>query len=171
VGGGLVANFVWSQVIDRAGSRAALLGSGVLAIASPVIACVVIFLPDGWGYAPSFLSGFVDGDSVDGRHILLLSTFVLNSFAFNGRLISNMTYLLEMAPPERRPTYIGLANTLTFPLALLPVAGGALAGCTSYIWLFLVAACFGVGGLWAVKRLKGVGGLGDAEPVQTVEKR
>jgi MFS family permease len=171
VGGALLANFVWSQVIDRAGSRAALLGSGVLALASPVVACVVIFLPEGWGHAPAFLSGLVGGNGLDGRHVLFMSTFVLNSFAFNGRLISNMTYLLEMAPPERRPTYIGLANTLTFPLALLPVAGGALAGYTSYIWLFVVAAGFGIAGLWAVKKLVEAGSVGDSQEVLAVERR
>jgi MFS family permease len=82
-----------------------------------------------------------------------------------------MTYLLEMAPPERRPTYIGLANTLTFPLALLPVAGGALAGYTSYIWLFVVAAGFGIAGLWAVKKLVEAGSVGDSQEVLAVERR
>jgi MFS family permease len=171
VGGGLLANFVWSQVIDHAGSRAALFGSGVLAIASPAVACAVILIPEGWMPAPAFLSGLVAENGVDGRQFLFMSTFVLNSFAFNGRLISNMTYLLEMAPAERRPTYIGLANTLTFPLALLPVAGGALAGYTSYGWLFLVAAAFGVAGLWSVRKLVRAAVFKDAHEVLAEERR
>ena len=99
--GTLLGNFVWSQVIDRLGSRAALLGSGILGIASPAVACLVIFLPEGslpLLYLPSDLA---EGDGIGGRHVLFLSTFVMNAVAFNGRLISNMTFLLEVAPEDR----------------------------------------------------------------------
>jgi len=171
VGGSLLADFIWSQVIDRSGSRAGLIGSAVLALAAPIVACVVVFLPEGWGSAPGFLSRLVGTDDLDGRHVLFMSTFILNSFAFDGRLISNMTYLLEMAPPERRPTYVGLANTVTFPLALLPAAGGVLAGLTSYVWLFAAAGGFAVIGLWAVKGLMVGTGARDRKEVVTVERR
>jgi MFS family permease len=171
VAGSLLADFIWSQVIDRSGSRAGLLGSAVLALAAPIVACVVVFLPEGWGSAPEVFSRLAGTGDLDGRHVLFMSTFILNSFAFDGRLISNMTYLLEMAPPKRRPTYVGLANTLTFPLALLPAAGGALAGLTSYAWLFAAAGGFAVIGLWAVKGLM-VGTVPrDRKEVLTVERR
>jgi MFS family permease len=154
VAGSLAGNLVWSQVIDRYGSRAALIGSGVLAVASPLVACIVILLPDGGtaGRLPAAVAGA--GGAYDARQALFMSTFVINAFAFHGRVISNMTYLLEIAPVETRPTYIGLVNTLTFPLAMSPVFGGLLAGCTSYVWTFAVAAVVGVAGLWAVMTLK-----------------
>jgi MFS family permease len=171
VAGTMLSNFVWSQVIDRLGSKAALLGSGVLGIASPVVACLVIFLPEGIISLPYPLSGLAENNGIGGRHVLFMSTFVMNAFAFNGRLISNMTYLLEISPPERRPTYIGLANSLTFPLALTPVLGGVFAGWTGYFWLFAVAACVGAIGLWAVALLKGAPGAVETRSELAIEKR
>lgn len=171
VSGTLLANFVWSQVIDRAGSRAALIGSGVLGVASPLAACVVIFIPEGSIPLPHALSGLMGDNGIGGKHMLFMSIFVMNAFAFSGRLISNMTYLLEIAHPERRPTYIGLANTLTFPLALSPVLGGVLAGWTSYFWLFAVATGVGIIGLWSVFLLRGGGRPRSAAAELGIEKR
>lgn len=167
VAGTLFSNFVWSSVIDRLGSRAALIGSGVLAIASPLIACIVVFIPDG---PISLPRGLLDGGA-GVRQMIFMSTFVLNAFAFNGRLISNMTYLLEIAPPDRRPTYIGLANSLTFPLALSPVLGGALVGWTSYFWMFAISAVISLIGLWSVLILKRAGSRVAAGPELGIEKR
>jgi MFS family permease len=171
VAGTLISNFVWSQVIDRLGSRAALVGSGVLGIASPLIACLVIFLPEGALHLPYPLSELAAGNGMGGRHVLFMSTFVMNAFAFNGRLISNMTYLLEISPEERRPTYIGLANTLSFPLELSPVVGGLLAGWTSYFWLFVASAGIGAIGLWSVLLLKRAGIRVAAGSELAIEKR
>jgi MFS family permease len=154
VAGSLAGNLVWSQVIDRHGSRAALVGSGVLALASPLIACVVVLIPDGALAGVASDSQATAGGAAGARQVLFMSTFVMNAFAFHGRVVSNMTYLLEIAPVERRPTYIGLANTLTFPLAMSPVIGGLLVGFTSYFWMFAVAAVVGVAGLWAVLMLE-----------------
>jgi len=154
VAGTLAANFFWSRVVDRRGSRAGLLGSGALAVAAPALACAVTFIPEGTLQLPGSLAGFLGEGGLGVRHLLFMSTFVINAFAFNGRVISNMTYLLEIAPPERRPTYVGLANTLTFPLALSPVLGGALAGWAGYFPLFVVAATVGVAGLWATSLLE-----------------
>jgi MFS family permease len=153
VAGSLAGNLVWGQVIDRHGSRAALVGSGALAVASPLIACVVILTPDGALGGLGSASHAVN-EAFGARQVLFMSTFVINAFAFHGRVISNMTYLLEIAPGEKRPTYIGLVNTLTFPLAMSPVLGGLLVGCTSYLWIFAVAAVVGFAGLWAVLLLK-----------------
>lgn len=171
VAGTLLANFVWSQVIDRLGSRAAMVGSGILGIASPAVACFVIFLPDRSIPLPYPLSDLAAENGIDGRHLVFMSTFVMNAFAFNGRLISNMTYLLEIAPEDRRPTYIGLANTLSFPLALSPVLGGALAGWTDYIWLFATSVGIGIISLWSVLLLKGTAERVETQAELAIERR
>lgn len=155
--GTLLANFIWGQVIDRYGSRAGLVWSGILGIAAPLIACAVFLVPEGSSPAAYLPSDLAADEDLGLRHILFMSTFVANAFAFNGRLIGNFTYLLEMAPSDRRPTYIGLANTLAFPLALSPVLGGAVASWTGYFWLFTAAAVVGIGGLWSVILLKDTG--------------
>jgi MFS family permease len=171
VAGTLLSNFVWSQVIDRLGSRAAMIGSGVLGIASPAVACLVIFTPEGALPLPYPLSGLAEGNGFGGRHVVFMSTFVMNAFAFNGRLISNMTYLLEIAPQERRPTYIGLANSLTFPLALSPVLGGLIAGWTGYLWLFVISGVGGILGLLSVLGLKGAAAEVETRSQLAIERR
>src|SRR5262249_28578659 len=39
-------------------------------------------------------------------------------------MLGFLTYLLEIAPPGERPTYIGLTNTLSGLLVIVPLAGG-----------------------------------------------
>jgi MFS family permease len=165
VAGSVAGNLVWSQVIDRHGSRAALVGSGALAIASPLLACIVALLPDGAlaGFASG--RGSLAGDAMGVRQVLIMSTFIINAFAFHGRAVSNMTYLLEIAPAEKRLAYIGLVNTLTFPLAMSPVLGGLLAGFTSYFWMFAAAAVVGAVGLRSVLLLDR-GGLGRGASIE-----
>jgi MFS family permease len=45
-------------------------------------------------------------------------------------------YLLEIAPNEMRPAYVGLGNTILGVLTLAPIAGGWLLEATSYTVLF-----------------------------------
>jgi len=49
-------------------------------------------------------------------------------------------YLLEIAPDDRRPAYIGLGNTIMGVLTLAPTLGGWLLEATSYTTLFAVTA-------------------------------
>lgn len=49
-------------------------------------------------------------------------------------------YTLEIAPPNERPTYIGLINTLAGVLAAMPLLGGWILERSSYTVLFAVAA-------------------------------
>lgn len=57
--------------------------------------------------------------------------------AFRGaRMVSSMLVVLEFCSPEKRPTYLGLANTLTgFGSMLAPPLGAALV-LAGYSWLF-----------------------------------
>jgi MFS family permease len=71
-------------------------------------------------------------------------TFLTNGFVRAGRYIANHTYLLEVAPLERRPLYIGFMNTMTFPFMLSPILGGAIVGLFGYRTLFVI------GGLSAI---------------------
>ncbi len=50
-------------------------------------------------------------------------------------------YLLEIAPDDMRPSYIGLSNTIMGVLTLAPTAGGWLLEATSYTVLFAVTTC------------------------------
>jgi len=63
-------------------------------------------------------------------------------------LIANMNLVLEFCPPEERPKYIGLSNSLAAPVfALSPVLGGRIADRWSYPALFVLTAVLVLAGL------------------------
>ncbi len=77
--------------------------------------------------------------------------FALLGVVNSAVMLGWMDYLLQIAPPGQRPTYTGLANTLTGLLIPMPILGGWLLQVTSYPVLFTVAL---VGPLlaWALVR-------------------
>ena len=50
-------------------------------------------------------------------------------------MVGFMAYMLNIAPPRNRPTYIGFMNTLLMPVSFAPVLGGILAPHIGYRWL------------------------------------
>jgi MFS family permease len=61
-------------------------------------------------------------------------------------MLGFVNYVLDIAPPGQRPTYLGLTNTLAGLLIAVPLLGGLLLEATSYPVLF---ACAAVGPLAA----------------------
>jgi MFS family permease len=55
-------------------------------------------------------------------------------------LLGFLNYVLEISPPGQRPTYMGLMNTLSGLLVLVPLAGGWILEHASYPLLFTLAA-------------------------------
>jgi len=130
VGSGVVSNYVWGRCVDRYGNRMVLVLTAALAFVPPV---VMLWL----GSQRELL----------GEHVLfaaMATTFFLNGSARSGRFISNMTYLLESAPEQRRPLYVGFMNSISFPFYLSPVLGGLIVDLYSFQVLFAVAALFSV---------------------------
>ncbi len=75
--------------------------------------------------------------------------FALTGCASSGWL-SSMSITFEFCAPEDRPTYIGLTNTLLWPiLTLTPLLGGWLAGGVGYRGLFATSLVASVAG-WAL---------------------
>jgi MFS family permease len=66
--------------------------------------------------------------------------FVLLGIYEGSVLLGTFNYILEIAPPGQRPTYMGLMNTVSGVLIALPLLGGALLERTSYPVLFAAAA-------------------------------
>lgn len=68
--------------------------------------------------------------------------FVLLGIAVGGIIVSGILVVLEFCPPEKRPTYTGMANTGAGVVAgAAPLLGAWLAS-TSYDWLFALGALF-----------------------------
>ena len=73
--------------------------------------------------------------------------FALLGLRLGGVLVSGILVVLEFSAPERRPTYVGLANTGAGLVgALAPLLGAGLAG-VGYGWLFALSALAGLASL------------------------
>ena len=78
---------------------------------------------------------------------LYLGVFALLGIIQGGWMVSSLTSLLEIAPPERRALYTGLANTVLGLATLLLPMGGVLAQFCGLQPLMAVAAALGAAGL------------------------
>jgi MFS family permease len=139
VGSGVVSNYVWGKLADRSGNRIVLVLTALIALLPPLLVLFVIHNgatdTEGWVFW------------------LLASTFVINGSARSGRFISNMMYLLEFAPEEQRPLYVGFMNSLSFPFMLSPALGGWIIQVFSFHALFAASAVFALVSLVLSARL------------------
>jgi len=129
VGSGVVSNYVWGKLADDKGNRVVLVLTALIALGPPLLVLFVIH----------------NGASAAGNSWvfwLLSSTFAINGFARSGRFISNMMYLLEFAPDDRRPLYVGFMNSLSFPFMLSPALGGWIVHAFSFEVLFVISIVF-----------------------------
>ncbi len=83
------------------------------------------------------------------------AVFAMIGFAIGMVLVSGIMISLEFSPPQFRPTYIGIANTIAgIGGGIAPLLGGWIAG-KSYHWLFVLSAgCGAIGFMllhWSVK--------------------
>jgi len=132
---------VWGRVSDRRGNRSLLLTTAALIALAPLLMLIGPALVDALGLGATALT------------IALGLVFLLVGSAADGSAMAGMTYLLEIAPEDERPTYIGLANTILGAGALLPIAGGWLVLQLGYSGTFVFGAVLGGLGLAAATRL------------------
>lgn len=127
LGAGVLSNLVWGPMLDRRGHRIVFLWTAIISVVPPV---VILLLS-------AFHRGSEPGAAMS-AFIVVALTFLMNGFVRAGRFIANHTYLLEVAPRERRPLYVGFMNTMTFPFMLSPILGGAIVGIFGYRTLFVI---------------------------------
>ncbi len=141
VGAGVLSNAVWGRLLDRSGNRVVFVSTAATSVVAP--AAMLLLSSRVGDIAPAGAGVFA----------LMASTFLLNGFVRSGRFIANQTYLLESAPPDRRPLYVGFMNSLSFPFMLSPILGGLVVATLGYRALFAVGALAAVGNLVASARL------------------
>ena len=135
---GVISNFVWIYFAEKYGERWILILTSAMAWASPLIVVFVQYLSPAW------------------RVPVYLSIFALNGGAMSGMMVGFMTYMINIAPPKVRPTYLGFMNTILFPCGFMPVLAGRLVGVLSYEGIFLMSVGMGVFGFLIATRLKDV---------------
>lgn len=118
-------NLLWGWLADRHGHKVVLLaGVTSMLLAMPLS----LLLPTPAAY---------------------VLVFVLLGASTSAGAISRLAIMLEFAPEEQRPTYVGLASVANAPLALIgPLLGGAIADRAGYPPAFAIFWLAGVVGLW-----------------------
>jgi MFS family permease len=117
----IFANAIMGWLGDRWGHRVVM---EIAAFAAAISAVMVWLAPSvGWLYP----------------------AFILTAFAVVGTWTVAMAMTVSFGGESERPIYIGLANTLSAPLAIgAPMIGGWLADAFGYQWTFLLTALGGL---------------------------
>lgn len=134
-----LSNLIWARVTDRQGPQRVMIIAGALIAFAPLLILVAPLLTTGMGAA---------------LLIAALGLAFLSVGAGNdGVMIVAMTYVLEVAPEDERPIYLGVANTLLGVGALLPLLGGWLIGVIGFQSTFAIGTVLGCLGVAAATRL------------------
>jgi MFS family permease len=130
---GIVASAGMGLISERWGPRYVIRIAGIAAAIAPLFALVTHLAGDGW-LASAYPLIYVALGTLN-------ASFMLGFF----------NYLLEIAPPGMRPTYVGLSNTIMGILSIVPTAGGWLLKASSYPTLFGIAGVLVTAGfLWSL---------------------
>ena len=123
---GVVSNTMWGYVGEKYGVRWVLIITAGMMGIPPILAFSSGILPISLQMPAFFL------------------IFIVGGILGNGMMVGFMAYMLNIAPPRNRPTYIGFMNTLLMPVSFAPVLGGLLAPYIGYRWLFAISIgiCF-----------------------------
>ena len=128
------SNVAWAWIGRYKGNQALFLyGTCLLALSILVPICIV--------YVPNHLLNFW-GTEVDLRVVVYAFTFIFSGAAQSGMYSGRMTYVLDIAPADRRPTYTSFMNMFMFPQGLLPMLAGVLVAWISYQNLFRISLLF-----------------------------
>ena len=124
------SNLLWGRISDRRGNKLLLILSSALGLLIPLTALSIGPLADMWPglgeLAPS----------------LFALVFVLSGGYKSGAMIGSLNFLLEIAPPDDRPIYIGFTNTILGIALLASSVGGLIVDITGFSVLFSLALAF-----------------------------
>ena len=135
---GVLSNVLWAYSGERYGVRWVLIGGALLVCLAPFMATSVHYLPE----------------SMQGSSYYL--TFALSGASSSGLTVGFMSYMLNLAPPIVRPSYIGFMNTLLFPFSFMAVLAGKFVGWIDYEGTFVIAGVMGIFGLLVATKLQDV---------------
>jgi len=130
--GSVVSNILWAYLSDFTGNKRVVQISTLLGIVPPLI---VLLTPHQFP-----------------RLFILL--FMVIGFFVAGRVIGKTNFLLDIAPPKERPSYISVNGTLNIPVMLFPLLGGIIVQHVSYTFLFIVTTLLILIGLFLSFKLE-----------------
>ncbi len=123
------------------GNRAVVVLAGRLGAFSPALALCA-------GLAPEIrLAGF------DVRFLLIVVALVFSRVAMFAMSVGRNNYLLDIAPPAERPTYVGFWMTAALVTTVLPMLAGVVADTLGYLPVFAACVAGGAVALVTFNRL------------------
>jgi MFS family permease len=123
----IASNFLWGRLSDRKGNKAVTLVSCLVGIAIPLTAILLGSL---------------------GSLSLFFIPFALQGIYQSSTMIGHTNLVLDIAPAQDRPTYIGLINTILGLASLVLMVGGLLVDWLGFLPLFALAAIFFLLAFW-----------------------
>ena len=146
----VAAEFVGAAVVgrvsDRLGNRTAIL----IMISSLVFCCgaAVTAASATWDVPLTVLAWQVN------LQVIVLGAAFVGSGVFLASLgIGYMNYLMDIAPEDKRPSYIGFSTAFTLPLAIAPMAYGWGADVLGYLPVFITGLVVVCGALYLFLQL------------------
>ena len=137
--GSILSAPVFGRLNERSGNRVVVVISTGLSLSMPLLALFLpLALPRG---SQALLYAYA-------------LIFALNGAIMNTYMTGFQNFVLEMAPPEERPFYVGLANTIGGITVIAPILGGWLLELTSYPLLFAVTSVILTLGIRQALRLR-----------------
>ncbi len=134
--GGLVAGLVLGPIADRKGAHRVVQLMALFQFLAPALALLAARLSVGTPQALTALFALV---------------FLFLGIGEGSTMLGLLNYVLEIAPPPDRPSYVGLTNTLAGMIVLYPIIGGWIATRWGYEAVFALAALIVlIGGLLAL---------------------
>lgn len=121
---GVISTALWGHVGEKYGVRWILIGMSAFGCLPPLVAISIPLMPPTWQILSYFL------------------IFAINGVSINGMMVGFMAYMLNVAPPLTRPSYLGFMNTLLFPFSFVTVIGGAVVAQFGYQAVFAISLGF-----------------------------
>jgi len=141
--GSAVFNVIWGRISLKHGNHRVVLFA-VLGVA--LIPCMALIL--------SSQASVLINTSEWVITVCFTPVFLLIGGTTTGIFIGFKSYLLDIAPEERRPTYVGITNTVLGVGSLYPVFGGVLADLVHLQGVFALSAVTVFAGGWLSFYLK-----------------
>ncbi len=136
-----VGSVALGRVSDRLGNRMAMVIASLLGIGASLVAAIgVMFV----GMGEANLLGHV----VSYRLLVLWAAFGLNGLFMAFLNPGYRNYIMDIAPPRKRSSYIGFAHLYILPIGLVPLAFGWIAEFVSFELVFGIATIFAVAAFW-----------------------
>jgi len=133
VGAQMLANLLWGRLSDRLGNRLVMRLHSVGKGLSLALALILLSLTSR------------DGLSLQVAYwpYLALPLYAIEGAVRPAEMLTGSNFLLELAPTEERPLYLGLSNTLMGVVVLLSGFGGIVVDISGYggIYVLSLALC------------------------------